>query len=180
MGKYAGEDDLIFNTSTRLPVCLVVDTSSSMLRILDDLTGVEPARQEFRDGQMWNIFEGDFNTYLKQINAGVNKFYNAIRDNEVAASSAEIAIVTFDDSIKVREDFQTVDAKGEFHVDDSETGDNTNLGAGVKQALEMLEARKQQYKSNGVDYFQPWISFHMYTTPPPQNKYNHDCYRYLI
>ena len=98
MGKYATEDDLIYNTSTRIPVCLVVDTSSSMLRITDDLTGVAPTRQEFRDGQMWNIFEGDYNTSMTQVVEGVNRFYDAIREDELAKDSCEIAIVTFDDS----------------------------------------------------------------------------------
>ncbi|MCR4911056.1 MAG: VWA domain-containing protein [Bacilli bacterium] len=155
MGKYATEDDLIYNTSTRIPVCLVVDTSSSMLRITDDLTGVAPSRQEFRDGQMWNIFDGNFNTSMTQVVEGVNRFYDAIREDELAKDSCEIAIVTFDDNVKVLEDFQTIDQKETFK--EPPTGDNTNLGAAVNKALDLLDERKQQYKRNGVEYYQPWI-----------------------
>ena len=157
MGQYATQDDLDLrvNTATRLPVCIVLDTSASMDRITDDLTGVAPTRQEYADGKMWDIYEGDFNTYMKQAIKGVNKLYSVIRDNEMAAASCEIAIITFADRTTVLEDFQTVDAKQEFV--DPGRGENTNLGAAVKEAVNLLNNRKQKYKEYGTEYYQPWL-----------------------
>ncbi len=31
------------------------------------------------------------------------------------------------------------------------------MGAGVEQALNILEKRKAEYSSKGVDYYQPWM-----------------------
>lgn len=157
MGQYATQEDLdlTINTATRIPVCIVLDASASMDRITDDLSNVAPTRQEFIDGKMWDIYDGDYNTLMKQAIMGINKLYDVIRNNEMAAASCEIAIVAFADHTKVLEDFQTIDAKGEFV--DPGRGENTNLGAAVKEALTLLNNRKNKYKEYGTEYYQPWL-----------------------
>lgn len=151
------------NTATRIPVCLAIDVSSSMLTILDDLTGVAPARKEFRDGQWWDIYEGDFTTYMSLMIKGVNQLYDDIKADSVAAKSCEIAIVSFSDDVRVLENFSPIQNKKPFDVTDC--GDNTNLGAGVERALDMLENRKEIYKQNDINYRQPWLFIFTDGTP---------------
>ncbi|MCR4911057.1 MAG: VWA domain-containing protein [Bacilli bacterium] len=124
MGKYAGEDDLIVNTSARVPVVLCLDVSGSMYDCIGEL------------------------------NDGVEAFYEAVRKDDVASSSCEIAIVTFGSSVTVAEDFELVEHKSKPHF--SANG-GTDMTGGVKKALELLNARKQDYKDKGVDYYQPWL-----------------------
>lgn len=81
--KHMGEDDLMINTSARLPVCLCLDTSGSMAK--DDA--------------------------IEQLNKGIVAFYETIRNSETASVSCEIAIVTFNSEVTVVEDFSTVDRK---------------------------------------------------------------------
>jgi uncharacterized protein YegL len=33
----------------------------------------------------------------------------------------------------------------------------THMGAGIHKALDILQARKAQYRANGVVYYRPWI-----------------------
>ena len=155
--KVGNDDDFIDeeNTSIRIPVCLVLDASSSMLRILDDLTGVAPARKEFRDGQWWNIYEGDFTTYMSLMVKGVNLLYEGIREDADAADACEIAIVSFSDNVSVVENFSPVTNKRPFQ--ELEVGDNTNMGAGILKALDLLENRKENYRMKDVSYKQPWL-----------------------
>jgi uncharacterized protein YegL len=91
---------------------------------------------------------------INELNLGIAEFYKAIQDDDAARVSAEIAIVTFDDNAKVFDDFSTIEGKV---VPTLSAGGATNMGAGVKKALEILEQRKRAYKAAGTDYFQPWL-----------------------
>ncbi len=126
MKDFFGEDDLITNTSSRLPVCLCLDISGSMQK--DDA--------------------------ISALNEGVSAFYDAIRADEQARNSCEIAIVTFNSEVTVAEEFSTVDKKEKVCFK-AEGG--TALAHAVNKALDLLEERKNSYKANGVDYYQPWL-----------------------
>lgn len=154
--NYGGDDDLIFNTASRIPVCLCVDTSASMLKITSLEGAVDTGREEFRDGRNWRIYEGG-HTILGDLVNAINAFYDAIRSNEQAKLSCEIAIVTFNDVVNCKDEFATIDRKENLDASDFDCDGDTSMGAGVEKALDLLEQRKNEYKANGVDYFQPWI-----------------------
>lgn len=122
---FLGADDLVNNPTTRIPVVLCLDVSGSM-----------------------------YGSPISELSEGVNIFYEAIKEDEIAKYSAEIAIVTFESYVNVVEDFSTVDQKK--HVNFTANG-GTNMRDGVEKALELLENRKQAYTKAGVDYFQPWL-----------------------
>lgn len=119
--------DLIDNPTTRVPICLCLDTSTSM-------TG-EP---------------------IAELNRGVRLFYEAISQDEVAAYSAEICIVTFgQNGVQLVSDFTGFYQGAQPPV--LMPGGWTPMGEAVDIAMTKLMERKQQYKDNGVDYFQPWL-----------------------
>jgi uncharacterized protein YegL len=119
-------DDLVNNPTARVPVCLCLDTSGSM------------------DG-----------TPINELNGGVKLFYDAIRDDEVAMYSAEIAIVTFGGAEQLIEDFANIERQPNVPMFTANGG--TPMGEAVNMALDCLEKRKQEYRDKGVDYFQPWL-----------------------
>ncbi len=121
---YFGDDDLITNTSSRIPVCLCLDVSGSMYDCIGELE------------------------------SGVNAFYDAVRKHDAAKDSCEIAVVTFGSSVQVLEDYSTVDRKSPLKLT---ANGGTPMAEGAEKALEILEARKNEYKANGVDYYQPWL-----------------------
>ncbi len=122
--EYFGDDDLIINTASRIPVCLCLDVSTSM------------------------------NSCIEELNEGVNEFYKAVKASETARPACEIAIVTFGSTVEVYEEYSTVDEKNPVAF---RAYGGTDMTGGVEKALEILEARKQDYKQNGVDYYQPWL-----------------------
>ena len=121
---YFGDDDLITNTSSRIPVCLCLDVSGSMYDCIGELED------------------------------GVNAFYDAVRKHDAAKDSCEIAVVTFGSTVQVLEDYSTVDRKSPLKLT---ANGGTPMAEGAEKALEILEARKNEYKANGVDYYQPWL-----------------------
>ncbi|WP_407457720.1 vWA domain-containing protein [Fibrobacter sp.] len=77
-------EDLENNPSTRVPVCLVLDTSGSM--------------------------SGD---PINELSEGVRLFYNAVRSDETALYSAEISVVTFGGTVSRKVDFNTLEQQSE-------------------------------------------------------------------
>ncbi len=136
MGNYATREDLelIENTSTRVPVCVCIDTSGSMSN--KDDTG---------------------KSRIDRVKDGVDALFDAIRRDEMAKYSAEICIVGFNTEPYVVRTFSTLqdDEKGKkLPIFSSGSG---HIGIGVSQGLELLQARKQKYKETGTDYYQPWL-----------------------
>lgn len=124
--KYNNDDDLITNTSARIPVCLCLDTSGSMYG--------EP---------------------IQELENGIRLFYDAIKAETQSKNSCEICIVTFDSNVKVVQNYATVENCNYNIQLDADGG--TDMYEGVKKALQLLDNRKQEYKKNGVDYYQPWL-----------------------
>jgi uncharacterized protein YegL len=143
-------EDLVSNPSTRLPVCLCLDISGSMNRTEG---GTRTGRQEFIDGQMWDIVEGG-TTAIQELEKGITYFFEALKDDEVARYSVELAVVVFQDNATVLLDFANIDRQ---IVPTLVAEGNTSIGEGVTLALDILEQRKREYSEKGVDYFQPWM-----------------------
>ncbi|MCX8063549.1 MAG: VWA domain-containing protein [Candidatus Hydrogenedentes bacterium] len=128
-------NDLVENPSPRVPVCLVLDRSSSM------------SRSSFGSKRP-----------IDELNEGVKLFFNALKEDEIARYSAEVAVVAFAGVPELIVNFDTVDKVIPPVIDIIDPDhDGTSIGSAVKLALENLEVRKELYKSVGVDYYQPWL-----------------------
>jgi uncharacterized protein YegL len=91
---------------------------------------------------------------IKELNEGVKLFFDAICADEVAQYAAEICIVTFGSSVTKTLDFMSVERQS---IPTLSASGSTPMGEGVTMGLNLLEARKEDYKRAGVDYFQPWM-----------------------
>lgn len=122
----ATTDDLIDNPSPRCPCMVVLDTSYSM-------SGAP----------------------IEQLNRGFERFLHALRDDEVAACSVEVGVITAGGRVSEQLPFTT--AMNIDRCDTLSAGGGTPLGEGVEYALKALEQRKAQYRQTGVAYYQPWL-----------------------
>jgi uncharacterized protein YegL len=146
--------DLVNNPTARVPVCLCLDTSGSMDRVIGD-DFQRTGRQEYSDGQMWDIVTGGTSA-IDELNKGVEMFYDAIRSDEVAMYSAEICVVTFGgNEPKLVLDFASIERQTELPK--LTASGETPMGEAVNLALDCLERRKQEYSDVGLSYFQPWL-----------------------
>lgn len=119
------QEELIENPTARIPICLVLDVSYSM--------SGEP---------------------IKELQKGVEMFFDAIMNDEIAQYSAEISIVTFGGRAEKKLDFFSIQRQEVPHL--SVSG-STPMGEGVLMALDLLEIRKAEYQNAGIDYYQPWM-----------------------
>lgn len=113
------------NPEPRCPVVLLLDTSGSM--------------------------SGD---RINELNAGLASFKQDVEKDTTASLRVEVAIITFDSSVHIVQDFVTMD---NFYPPQLTTSGTTSMGEGIELALNEVENRKAIYKSNGIQYYQPWV-----------------------
>jgi uncharacterized protein YegL len=91
---------------------------------------------------------------IDELQRGVETFFESVLSDEVARGSAEVAIVTFGGDVAAPLDFRAIENQ---RIPVLEAGGMTPMGQAVETALDMLEARKGEYRNAGVDYYQPWM-----------------------
>jgi uncharacterized protein YegL len=92
---------------------------------------------------------------LSELMEGVNQFISEIKTDDFAASSVELGIITFGGEVTKVLTFQSVEKIMEEIV--LTANGNTPMGAAISEAIKLLESRKNEYKKNGVSYYQPWL-----------------------
>jgi uncharacterized protein YegL len=102
---------------------------------------------------------------IDALNKGLQAFKDDLAKDPLASRRVEIAVVTFDNEIKTAQDFVTVD---NFQPPALAAQGQTFMGGGIQRALDLIQARKAQYRANGVAYYRPWVF--MITDGEPQGE----------
>lgn len=91
---------------------------------------------------------------IKELNKGLIDFADGIKRDPLARKRVEIGIITFDSEIKCIQEPALVD---EFIMPTLAVAGTTKLVDGVRTAINFVEARKDWYRKNGLDYYRPHI-----------------------
>jgi uncharacterized protein YegL len=91
---------------------------------------------------------------INALNEGLLTFREQLNQDNLARKRVEVAIVTFGSDVKVIQDFVTPD---QFEPPTLTAQGLTHMGSAILQGLDMIEARKGQYRNNGVNYYRPWV-----------------------
>jgi uncharacterized protein YegL len=102
---------------------------------------------------------------LAALNEGLRAFKSDLSQDPLASRRVEVAVVTFNNDVQVAEDFTTADS---FNAPMLSAGGQTYMGTGINKALDLLQARKAQYRANGISYYRPWVF--MITDGEPQGE----------
>lgn len=91
---------------------------------------------------------------IAALNEGIDIFKKAVEKDEMAKMRVDLAVITFDDEVRVLHDFSSIE---NFDPPTLSADGSTSMGAAILKASEMIEERKQQYKQQGIDYYRPWL-----------------------
>ncbi|MBK8046579.1 MAG: VWA domain-containing protein [Anaerolineales bacterium] len=91
---------------------------------------------------------------IEELNAGLITFKDELAADELAVKRVEVAVISFGGAVNVVTDFTTA---GAFTPTTLFAGGETPMGAAINLGLDLLQARKQIYKDNGIAYYRPWV-----------------------
>jgi uncharacterized protein YegL len=91
---------------------------------------------------------------IDALNAGLQTFKEELNRDNLAKKRVEVAIVTFNYEVNVAQDFVTAD---QFEPPTLIAQGLTHMGSAIHTGLDLIEARKAQYRANGVNYYRPWV-----------------------
>ena len=130
MQKQRVDINLAVNSVPRIPVCLCLDTSGSMLGIA-----------------------------IKNLNAGIKLLFDTIKNDNLTSAAAEVAIIVFGsgrhNGIECIQDFERITDISEPPFLKAEG--MTPMGEAVALALNRFEDRKIYYRSKGLEYYSPLL-----------------------
>lgn len=90
---------------------------------------------------------------LAQLNAGLTTFKDELASDALAMKRVEVAMVTFGPT-KVEMPFVSAST---FYPPTLTAQGDTPMGSAISQAISLVESRKNEYRSNGISYYRPWI-----------------------
>lgn len=91
---------------------------------------------------------------IDALNDGVETLREELIKDPVASSRVEISVITFGSSAQVRIPFQTA---YDFQSERYNAEGATPMGAAMELALQEVEARKAEYRAQGIGFYRPWI-----------------------
>jgi uncharacterized protein YegL len=90
---------------------------------------------------------------IAELNAGLRAFEGELKADALSAKRVEVAVVSFG-PVEVKAEFTSAKT---FYAPELQANGATPMGQAIEVGLQMLSARKQLYKSNGISYYRPWV-----------------------
>lgn len=91
---------------------------------------------------------------IQEVNNGLKRLNEEIAKDELTLSRAEIAVIAFNDKFSVVQHFGE---ETDYSRSELLASGGTRMAAPLQEALDMLEARKSQYRAHGIPYYRPIV-----------------------
>lgn len=94
------------------------------------------------------------NGAIDELNQGLKTFKTATMQDSITRDRLEVAIVSFNSTVT---EVQKPDILPNVEMPTLAASGQTQIVKAIEKAQEIIEDRKQYYKSQGIPYYRPWI-----------------------
>lgn len=91
---------------------------------------------------------------IDELNQGLVEFGQALQEDSLALGRAEVCIISFNSYVQTEMGFRPAT---EYQAPVLGASGLTSFNEALEAGLDAIEARKREYKSQGVAYYRPWI-----------------------
>lgn len=127
-----GDLEFAENSDPRIPIALVLDVSDSMTQVRPNET----------------------RTPLEALNGGLDVLWTALREDPLSKRRAEVTFIPYGTDVATPSEFATVD---NMKLPELSPMGLTSTGAAMLTAIEAVEARQNEYRTNGVASYKPIV-----------------------
>jgi len=91
---------------------------------------------------------------IRALNEGLNRFKREVCENSQTKSILDIAIIEFNSSHRVVQDFVPIEYMDEVNL---AVDGSTNMVPAIRDALRMVDDRSRFYRTTGTEPYKPWV-----------------------
>lgn len=91
---------------------------------------------------------------IAELNQGLIEFGSALQEDSLALGRAEVCVISFNSSVQTEMGFRPA---CDYEAPVLSAGGLTSLNEAIEAGLDAIEARKAEYKAQGVSYYRPWL-----------------------
>ena len=91
---------------------------------------------------------------IAELNQGLIDFGQALQEDSLALGRAEVCIISFNSNIQTEMSFRPA---VDYQAPSLSANGLTSLNEAIEAGLDVIEARKAEYKAQGVSYYRPWL-----------------------
>lgn len=93
-------------------------------------------------------------TPISELNKGLVEFGDALQNDSLAQGRAEVCVISFNSSVQTEMSFRPA---ADYEAPTLSASGLTSMNEAIEAGLDALEARKADYRANGVNYYRPWL-----------------------
>ena len=90
----------------------------------------------------------------EELNKVLQLIGEVLNEDGLAAGCCEVSIISFASEVKIEVGFR---AASQYEAPHIAANGCTAMNEAINTALDALEARRQEYKENGIIYYRPWL-----------------------
>ncbi len=91
---------------------------------------------------------------IRELQQGLKQYTDELLSDSIARKRVEVAIITFGDSVRTEVPFSTADS---LLLPQLNANGVTPMAGALLESVRLVEERKAEYRSHGVQFYRPWI-----------------------
>jgi len=90
---------------------------------------------------------------ISELNSGLQSFKSELLTDSLAMKRVEVSLISFG-PVSIVNEFVTAE---NFSSPTLQASGDTPMGEAIRQGIDLIKKRKDEYKKNGILFYRPWI-----------------------
>ena len=121
----------------------------------DSLPPINPGECHFACAMVVDTSASMEGVPIDMLNRKLVEFGDMLEQDPLAQGRTEVTVISFNSSVNTEMSFRPAT---EYEAPTLSAGGLSTMNEAINIALDALEARRAEYRANGISYYRPWLS----------------------